>query len=243
MTKAELRTKVKAYIAQQGTAFVDSDAEIDAEIFESIKQVVSLTKCLFSDQIVFTPTAGAREHEFGTASAMFTVGGVNVSLVEILGVHQRIDGKLQPILDLWGKSGPTSLASLVASYPDYLDSSMNPATNVRHFVILPPSTLYLFPAVVASPGLWQIAGFYQHPAFASDNAECLIPDDFQRDLVRFAASELMEPTATGESQEAIWKYLERARGAFKALGDQASSQLRSGTRRGHRPIGGIHRLS
>lgn len=233
MTRAELKTQILRHCQQQGANYHESDAEMNAAINRALAEISGLTLCFVSDDISFAPTAGTRTYNYDKPSAVFTLGAVQIGLVEIVSVAEAVGGGLNLINDFTGRPGPVTLGELQRRYPNYQDTSAHPNAAPVCWFFTPPAHLNIWPAPPTSPGTWKVHAYYQHPPLSADSDEVQLPDRFERDAVLFMAHQWIYAYATGEARSVAAEYLGLAREAFARFGTEIRSRMASDAVRGY----------
>lgn len=233
MIWSSFREKVFAAIEQQGARWTDDAVKLDVEIGLGLSEIAAFTQMLRSDQILFNPVAGQRSYTFGSASSAFTLGGVQVGLIDIVNIWYRDNSdRLQPLMNFAGDPGLSTLDDIQSFFPNYLDSVTYPAGDPQAAYFTPPASLSLFPAPRTAPGVWQIEAVYYHPARVTDSSIVIFPVHMLEDCVLYCAHKLMIYNATGDSRQALLDYLSASSSSFMAMRQDYSARYSRSAQRG-----------
>lgn len=207
MTLTDLLSELAKYTKQYGVQAHATDAEIKGVVGRRLKLLTARTRCLFSDEITFTPTASTAKYAMDTESAVFTAplsGNPQVSIVECRSVI--LNGK--PILDDNGQPGPTTLDDLEMRAFQWQDTTQYPTAEPVRWLVYPKGTLRLWPAPNSASfgtGPNYIHAWYRHPLIDSNSSGSTVihvPEDMHELMFSFITEKLLEPYRSGDGAKA-----------------------------------------
>lgn len=185
MNALEFKARVLAILAPQGAGFTDDPAEVARVLNEGIRRFAAATECLYDDKVALTLTVGDRDYPLRGSSIAFAR--------EMKTIHRVfVDGAV--LRDPFGAPGPTSRASLPASYLTEASGRPRYWWVQSKILLLSPAPDQVYPNTFVS-------GPYLPSAvdFDSPSSSIPVPDEYRHALAAWCAMDLAEPNVTGES--------------------------------------------
>lgn len=160
-------------------------------ISNQLREFSAQTLCLYDPVVGFNLTSGV---------ATYNVRDTQYFDREMVKV-QKVTINSEPLYNLQGVQGATSLDELATNYPRYLTDELG---TPKHFAQIPPHHIRLYPKPDADgqTNACSVSGWYLHATLtgtgATDSTLLTIPEEYQRAAAYFTATALLIPSADGD---------------------------------------------